>query len=258
MSNLILNTDKTAGTSLYVSIQNTHLATGPYFKPYIRIYDDPARSNKICEYVHATWVPNTSYFNMNVVLSEHGGSGTSGSVTLTLSHTEGHGFVIQLADPRPYKEFKIIVDRKHKAIARVGGIYTADTCLYIIEHGIEGTSEIDFTTVNNKEVALDAVPYYEPVVVTVDGTKAENLTNYYNGEHLAFTDIGQSPSKYQFVHIGRNLYLNTATDKDIIVDFRYKAKYIKLVAKLTNSLYGGSSVTPILNSYKIAVQTSRR
>ena len=110
-----------------------------------------------------------------------------------------------------------------------------------------------------KKVTLNGLPYYEPILVHVEGNKAKNITDYYSGQNPGFARTAQSELEYQYVHVGRKLYFNRPLkDTEIRVLFAYKAAYVQLIATLRNTPLGGSRVTPVLHNFKLAMQTARR
>lgn len=167
-------------------------------------------------------------------------------------------FGFPTASPDEEIEFNIIVDDTYKMRARKGGSYYSISCLYIVEQGLDGTPIMDLNNIGSSKIELDASSFYEPISVTIGGVRAENLTDYYNGQHKAFDAISQKPNKYQFIQIGRKIYLNTKTSKRIQVKYDYKAKYVQLIAHMQNNALGRDTVTPTLSSYKLAFQTARR
>jgi hypothetical protein len=110
-----------------------------------------------------------------------------------------------------------------------------------------------------KQVTFNGLPHYEPILVHVEGNKAKNITDYYSGQNPGFARTAQSELEYQYIHVGRKLYFNRPLkDTEIRVLFSHKAAYVQLIATMRNTPMGMSRVTPVLRSFKLAMQTARR
>ena len=174
-----------------------------------------------------------------------------------------------------WTEFKILW--KNTSILKVvsGGTFlkspgsTQSKSMYAIETGLDGTSSLgtkpweiihDYDNDGDygDKIELVAEPYYEPVTVHVGNNKAKNITDYFNPGQPAFASTPEGTLQYQYLQMGRKLYFSKPTDETISVKFRYKTAYTQLVATLRNTPLGGSRVTTVIDSYKLAMKTARR
>jgi len=88
---------------------------------------------------------------------------------------------------------------------------------------------------------------YEPITVTVDGSKAYNVTDYLTGEHPLMPQTTQTNKKYQFIHLRNKIILNAAvSNAKIEVMYSTKADHIQLVAELASNTGGSLAFTPIM------------
>lgn len=99
-------------------------------------------------------------------------------------------------------------------------------------------------------------PDYEPLVITVNGTKAENLTNYRTREHKAFSGRQRIEDGYQFIHRGKNIFFNKPISGEILVTYRWITKYIRLRSALVNLQPVNSVVTPQVHEAKLLLKTT--
>lgn len=144
--------------------------------------------------------------------------------------------------------------------------------LEVTSYGLEGTPDLTPAVIAPKisaltlytealgksKIELYSLPYYEPIVVKVGGKKANNVTNYMDRIQPAFAKANNQSLDYEYVQVGRNLYFNEPVNNaKIEVDYRYKTKYIQLIATLRSMQGGRSIATPIIDNYKIAMQTAR-
>lgn len=99
-------------------------------------------------------------------------------------------------------------------------------------------------------------PTYEPLVVTVNGTKAKNFTNYQTREHRAFSGRQTLQSNYEFIHRGNKIYFNKAIRGEILVSYRWISRYLRLRAELYNHQPANPVVTPQLKEARFLLKTS--
>lgn len=105
-------------------------------------------------------------------------------------------------------------------------------------------------------VTLVTSPQYEPVRVYVNGAAARNITDYRTREHPAFSSRQEGDNNYQFIQIGRKVYLNKPISNGTIeIAYNYKAEYIALRAILRSHQLGTVSRTPIVNRYSIRMKS---
>jgi hypothetical protein len=149
----------------------------------------------------------------------------------------------------------------YTAITDAPGVSNDLLLLPVVGMGLHDSSiyddVLDFYA--NPKVTFNGLPHYEPILVHVEGNRAKNITNYYSGQNPGFARTAQSELEYQYIHVGRKLYFNRPLkNTEIRVLFSYKAAYVQLIATLRNTPMGMSRVTPILRSFKLAMQTARR
>ena len=99
-------------------------------------------------------------------------------------------------------------------------------------------------------------PVYEPLIVTVNGTKAKNFTNYQTREHRAFSGRQSILSNYEFIHRGNKIYFNKPITGEILVSYRWITKYIRLQVAAYNHQPANPVVTPQLKEAKFLLKTS--
>jgi hypothetical protein len=100
--------------------------------------------------------------------------------------------------------------------------------------------------------------FYEPITVFVDGIKAFNITDYRKAEHPAFSISSSSAHQFEFIQIGRRIYLNQVIDKtrQIQVSYSYLAKYLKVNAKLRCNTIVEYPYTPSISEYQLNLKTA--
>ena len=97
---------------------------------------------------------------------------------------------------------------------------------------------------------------YEPIVITVNGTKAENLTNYATRRHKAFSGRQRIEDNYQFIQRGKNIFFNRPINGEILVTYRWVTKYIRLRASLLNLQPVNNVVTPQVHEARLVLKTT--
>lgn len=108
-------------------------------------------------------------------------------------------------------------------------------------------------------VTLQVDDVYEPIRVFVNGQQARNLTDYRNRENPAFTNANNQEADWQFVHLGRSIFLNKPISQATIeVQYRYKIEYVSLRARLRSHQLGVISRTPEINRYSLRIKSEIR
>jgi hypothetical protein len=98
---------------------------------------------------------------------------------------------------------------------------------------------------------------YEPLIVKVGNIKATNITDYESGEHPAFLATSEATAGYEFLHIGKRLFLNRpVTNKPITVEYRWMSQYVQVHALLRSHTVGRVAHTPILNRYHLEIAST--
>lgn len=96
---------------------------------------------------------------------------------------------------------------------------------------------------------------YEPLVVTVGGKKAKNITSYQSSEQPAFNVSQTIDGEYEFIHDGRTLYFNQSTSAEIRAMYRWMTQYVKVNAVLRANKPISPTVTPQVNEYRLLINT---
>lgn len=151
--------------------------------------------------------------------------------------------------------------RVGETIARVQT--TAAGKIEVLETGYEGTAKYSLTDsslyATDTPVEFIAFRKYEPIMVYVGGAKARNITNYKSKEQEAFARTSSEETNYEYIQSGRTIYFNTPIpNEEIKINYYYKAKYAQLQVVLRGSDNGELWTTPVISSYKLALQTVRR
>lgn len=108
-------------------------------------------------------------------------------------------------------------------------------------------------------VTLQVDDVYEPIRVFVNGQQARNLTDYRTRENPAFTNAVNQEADWQFVQIGRSVFLNKPLSQATIeVQYRYKIEYVSLRAKLRSHQLGVISRTPEIDRYSLRIKSEIR
>jgi len=98
--------------------------------------------------------------------------------------------------------------------------------------------------------------YYEPIKVTIDGSKAYNITDYIVGQNKIMPETTQLNRKFQFLHWRNKLIFNCAiSDANIEVLYSTKAEHIKLKATLFSNTGGSYSFTPSIDDVSVLVRS---
>lgn len=147
-------------------------------------------------------------------------------------------------------------------------IMTKDQALSINQSGFSGdlqnspySCELEVPVWFTVGISGDGTVYgydnneYEPLVVTVGGIKATNLTNYRTFEHTAFDIPAAGDINYQYIQAGNTLYFNQPVN-DIEVTYRWMTKHIALEGRFNvGSLYK-SETTPVVSDAYLLMNTS--
>lgn len=96
---------------------------------------------------------------------------------------------------------------------------------------------------------------YEPIVVTVDGVRAVNRSDYYGLRHPGF-EAGRR-DRIEFFQAGRRLYFNQPLrDRDIRVTYSWLTRDVRLHATLRCNIPVWTALTPKVDVAKIRVQST--
>src|SRR5574343_631307 len=95
---------------------------------------------------------------------------------------------------------------------------------------------------------------YTPIVVTVGGKKARNITNYSTFDHPAFSLTSTKDSNYEYIHAGKVIYMNQPiTNKEIRVDYKWLTDYVAVKAVLKNNQKINTDQSPVVNSILLLI-----
>jgi hypothetical protein len=98
---------------------------------------------------------------------------------------------------------------------------------------------------------------YQPISVTIGGIDAANITSYSTLEQPAFTSANIEDGQYEFIHDGKTLYFNQSiAATEIAVDYRWMTKYTKAKCVLRTNKAISPAVTPIVNEYRLKLNTT--
>lgn len=173
-----------------------------------------------------------------------GGTGISDSaLTLDVSAGIGTGF--------PTEGVLAIEDERISYADRV-----VDTFSDLVR-GIDGTETAAHAAAVT--VTLVSVDRYRPLRLFVDGQEARNITDYRTREHPAFTNVPNSEGSYEFVQVGRRVYLNKAIDNATIeVQYRYIAEFVAMRVTLRSHQLGTISRTPVVDRFQVQIKSEQR
>ena len=104
---------------------------------------------------------------------------------------------------------------------------------------------------------IAAGAYYDPLLITVNGFAAENMTDYYNGERPALTQYNAvSYPYYNYFHSENNIYFNTpVSGLEFKTVYQYLNGYIQMRATLRNNLVSNVTQTPSISDFTIKMRT---
>lgn len=161
--------------------------------------------------------------------------------TETFSGSQSRQYKVELSH-YPFPNFNIINDTAKAGKTSPNFYYTNGRWYNISGHELEGIPDSD---------------YYDVIEVFVDGHRAEDRTDYYNGEREALVSYNQTTyPNYEFNNYGKSLYLNSPIEnKEIKVKYKYLNDYIQFRAILRNNDRGNVSSTPIVNDFTIKMRT---
>lgn len=98
---------------------------------------------------------------------------------------------------------------------------------------------------------------YDPIQITVGGTKAKNITSYQNLEQPAFNVADAADGEYEFIHDGRTIFFNQAiTNTEIQASYRWMTQYVKVNCTLRSNKIVSPTVTPQVNQYSLLLNTT--
>lgn len=263
------------------------LSTGPdnrvtlSYYPYVEyeflnqtgffIQDDPdisiwRYSSPISPYTSGTIKFFPKITNASGVLSSGNitGYGISTNFTGVLSNTyftDPYGYEIRFRDFSTTTEISGFSDMTGMTFMKVPEVteavaQTFGTAYNTGNYSITSDYTINVTyTADNQTFGMSNM-IYEPLTVTVNGTKAKNFTNYQTRIHKAFSSRNRLESSYEFIHRGSNIFFNNPIQGEILVSYRWISQYIRLRATLVNHQPANSVVTPQIHEAKFLLKTS--
>lgn len=160
---------------------------------------------------------------------------------------------IQVGDGSLFpSEGTLVVDDEYISYSTVTGDAFTD-----VVRGIEDTDPASHTA--GTTIELFSQSQYEPVRLFVNGEKAKNISDYRTRNHPAFTNPDNPEADWEFIQIGRTIYLNKpAENATIEVQYRTIADYVSSVITLRNHQLGSVSRTPIVDRFNIRMKTENR
>lgn len=122
-----------------------------------------------------------------------------------------------------------------------------------VTRAVQGTPNLSFAS--SDTVRLASALVYQPILVTVDGIKARNVTDYLSGENPAFVAPDPRRREYSFIQAGRSIFFNDQIiNKRIEVQYNTLVEYLQLQATLRCNTPVVHPVTPVISEYKIRVK----
>ncbi len=219
------------------------------------------------------YTSGTTYFRPRIVNS----SGTvvfsgSTSITFTGADLTGHlsqsylsgnyGYEIKFRDVANPIDIVTIVSATGATIESIPEI-SLDSALtfgsaYNSSNGIINSDyAINVTYTSDSQTFGMANPVYEPIIAIVNGKKATNRTNYSSLINPAFENLDSADNSYEYIHKGKYLLFNKPITGEILVYYRWVAKYIKINASLYNLEPAYNIVTPKVDEIKLYLRSSK-
>lgn len=90
---------------------------------------------------------------------------------------------------------------------------------------------------------------YEPLIIEIDGTPADNITSYESHDTNMFSTNGVR----QITHSGKTVYMNMPADGSIIAKYYTKVSYLQVSAILSRHTAKDASDTPTIDTIKVSV-----
>jgi hypothetical protein len=98
---------------------------------------------------------------------------------------------------------------------------------------------------------------YDPIDITIGGTKAKNITEYHKLQQNAFNLAGNIDGEYEFIHDRRTIYFNQPISaSEIQVNYQWMTKYVKIKGFLRANKIVSPTVTPQVNELRLLMHTS--
>ena len=98
---------------------------------------------------------------------------------------------------------------------------------------------------------------YEPIQITIGGTKAKNISEYHEVQQNAFNLAGNTDGNYEFIHDKKTIYFNQAiSSSEIKVDYKWMVKYVKVRGTLRANKLVNPTITPQINELRLFMNTS--
>ena len=128
---------------------------------------------------------------------------------------------------------------------------------------VEGESRWQYRVAAG-DTTIDGISYgptsgratYEPILVYVNGVKAYNITDYVAHQHPAFRDDPDNANVFQYIHMGRDIYLSRPLSMaKIEVSYRWLAQYIRVNATLRAHEFIVNSRTPVISSIRLKTRS---
>jgi len=126
--------------------------------------------------------------------------------------------------------------------------YTSKTATTFegITRGASGTQATSHDSGN--AIISSGSMIYDPILVTVDGVRAINRTDYYKGEHPALLASSSGTLQFSYIQVGNRVYFNgpVPQDRNIEVKYNVLTQYLKLNTTFRQTVAGQRLHTPTL------------
>lgn len=123
----------------------------------------------------------------------------------------------------------------------ISGVLTAD---YVLGIGIKTDGQI---------FALSETEY-NPIIVTIGGKEAKNITNYETLQHPAFSISNIKDNEYQYIQAGKRIYFNQKiANKEIAVTYRWVTDSLSLLGTLRCNKLDTTDLSPKVNDVRILI-----
>ena len=127
-----------------------------------------------------------------------------------------------------------------------------------LESPVTGTLTVDYSIgvgvkTDGNIYALNNITY-EPITVTVAGTKATNITNYETLVHPAFTVGSNRNSQVQYIQAGNTIYFNQNLEgKEIRVTYDWLTEYLIVEGILRFNGLVNPDLSPKVNEVRVFI-----
>lgn len=125
-----------------------------------------------------------------------------------------------------------------------------------LESPVTGTLTVDYSIgvgvkTDGNIYALNNITY-EPITVTVAGTKAKNITNYETLVHPAFTVGSNRNSQVEYIQAGNTIYFNQNLEgKEIRVTYDWLTEYLTVEGVLRFNGLVNPDLSPKVNEIRV-------